>query len=205
MLFWASVYPVLLVVALHYTWPLTQIIRHFNRRTIGSSDVEDFAAKILLLASSRPSDEPMHTTSVHLVLKSSKLAALYLELKDCQMNRRGGSGSSGATTSILARLCLFLIDHQIERLSNQPDHQFIRCHYLLLLRLFHSSDACRNWTVGSSDCVFCCFLCFFNLPSLELNIPSLNIQPLNIPSLIASKYIWSPHFFYAHVNLRMSC
>jgi hypothetical protein len=59
MFFRASVHLVLLVVALHCTWPLTQLLWRFIRRTVGSSGAEDLAARILLLASSRPSDEPL--------------------------------------------------------------------------------------------------------------------------------------------------
>jgi hypothetical protein len=59
MLLPASVHPVLLDVVLQCTWPLTQLIRHFIRRTVGSTGAKDFAAKTLLLASSRPSDESL--------------------------------------------------------------------------------------------------------------------------------------------------
>jgi hypothetical protein len=61
-------------------------------------------------------------------------------------------------------------------------------------------------TVGSSDGVFFHhFLCVFNLSLLKLNMPSLNMSSLNMPSLITSKYILSPLFCYAHVNLCMVC
>jgi hypothetical protein len=126
MLFWVSVHPVLLAVALHCTWPLTQIIRRFNRSTVGSSSVEDPATKTLLLASSRPSDRPMlplTMVSVHSVL---------LNFSWCIF-------------------VLFQTERRIDRRSNQPDRRFIWCYYLLLLCFFQSSDTCRNWTVGSSD------------------------------------------------------
>jgi hypothetical protein len=46
---------------------------------------------------------------------------------------------------------LFQTERRIDRRSNQLDHWFVRCYNLLLLCFFQSSDACRNWTVGSSD------------------------------------------------------
>jgi hypothetical protein len=76
-LFQASVHPVLLVITLHCTWPLTRFLHRFIRCTVGSSGTEDLAIKTLLLASSRPS-----------------------------MNRCSTVGSSGAIALVLACLCV---------------------------------------------------------------------------------------------------
>jgi hypothetical protein len=59
MLFWALVHLVLLAVALHRTWLLTQIIPRFIWRCVGSSVVEGLFIKTLLLEYARPSDEPL--------------------------------------------------------------------------------------------------------------------------------------------------
>jgi hypothetical protein len=66
-----------------------------------------------------------------------------------------------------------------------------------------SSDATRIGAVGSPDgalllfpCVFDLFLCFFHLPSLDLNIPSFNMpSPIAMHMLTC---IW-------YVNLVMVC
>jgi hypothetical protein len=123
---------------------LTQFIRHFIRWWVGSSGAEGFVAKNLLLASSRPTNRltlPLTMASVHLVL---------LNLSWC--------------VSVL-----FQTDHWIDLRSNQSDRRFIRCYCLLLLCFLQSSSACRNWTIGSSDGVFCCILCVFNLPLLNMS------------------------------------
>jgi hypothetical protein len=161
---------------------------------VGSSSAEDFTDKTLLLASLRPSDEPMHTPLVHPVLKSFE---------------------SGA-------LCLDSSSHQIDRQCPHLDRRFIRCYYLLLLHFFHSSDACRKWTVGSSDgaswlnplhsvpsplmlvstltssyhrfiwwCLFPSFLCVFNLSLLVLNISSLIVLFFAMHILT---YVWYVNF-----------
>jgi hypothetical protein len=59
MLFRALVHLVLLTVALHRAWLLTQIIPHFIRQCVGSSGAEGLFTKTLLLANARPSDEPL--------------------------------------------------------------------------------------------------------------------------------------------------
>jgi hypothetical protein len=52
---------------------------------------------------------------------------------------------------------------------------------------------------GLSDGVnFLPFLRIFNFSLLQLNI-------LNMPSLIASKYVLSPHFCYEYLNICMIC
>jgi hypothetical protein len=120
--FLASVHLVLLAVVLHRTWSLAQFIRRFNWRTVDSSGAEDSAVKTLLLASSRPWDEPLLTHQFIWCYCSSK------------------------------PLLSVLISQAIGRPtvpSLRPSvHPVLR---LLLLHFFHSSDACRNWTVGSSD------------------------------------------------------
>jgi hypothetical protein len=126
MLLWVSVHLVLLAVALNCTWPCTQIIWCFIRWCIGSSVVEGLLAKTLLLASSRPSNRPtlpLTMASVHPVLLNLSWCVSVLIQTECQIYLR----------------------------SNQPDSRFIRCYCLLLLWFFQSSDACNNWTVGSSD------------------------------------------------------
>jgi hypothetical protein len=162
MLFRASVHPVLLAITLHYTWPLAQIIRCFNWRIVGSSGAKDFVTKTLLIASSRSSDQLMHTPSVHLVLKSSE-----------------------PTT-----LCLDSLSHRIDRPCPYLDRRFIWCYYLLLLCFFHSSDACKTWTVSSSD----------GSSYLESS-RSVQSTPTLAPTL-TSRYHrlirWCPSFFIFH-------
>jgi hypothetical protein len=156
--------------------------------TVSSSSVEGFTAKNLLLAFSRPLDELMHPPSVHPVLKPSKLVPLCLELKYCRMNHYLYFGSSGAEDSSLGTSLSYS-----NWLSDRPttptdDLQFIWRYWFL------RDDCCFSFWVHSTHLEngssvhptvpFCCFLCVLYLPSLELNIPSL----------IASKYILTLNF-----------
>jgi hypothetical protein len=59
MIFQASVHLVLMAIALHCTWPLTQLLRCFLWHTAGSSGAEELLAKTLLFTSLRPPDEPL--------------------------------------------------------------------------------------------------------------------------------------------------
>jgi hypothetical protein len=97
-----------------------------HRRRVGSSGAEDPATKSSLLASTRPSDRPT------------------LPLDQ-------GVGSSGVVGFVLARLCLDS-NQALDRLTVSPlkpsDHPMLLSS---LLFLCNSSDATRNWTVGSSD------------------------------------------------------
>jgi hypothetical protein len=106
---------------------------------------------------------------IHPVLKDSAPKPYCELICYYRMNRCLPVGSSGATTPVMTRLCLVQTEHRIDRRSNQPYRQFIRCNCLLLLCLFHSSDTCRNWTFGPSDDVFCCSLCVFNYHHLNLS------------------------------------
>jgi hypothetical protein len=153
---------VLLAVALHCTWSLTQLLWCFIWRTVGSSGTEDLMAKTLLLASSRPSDRPtlpLTKALVHPVLLNISWRVSVL----IQTGRR------------------------IDRRSNQPDRQFIRCYCLLLLCFLQSSDACRNWTVGSSDSASCL------KPSRS--VPS---APTHTSTLVPRyhRFIWRCLFFF---------
>jgi hypothetical protein len=97
-----------------------------HRRCVGSSGAEDPAAKSSLLASTRPSDRPT------------------LPLDQ-------GVESSGAEDFVLARLCLdsnWALDRSTVSSLRLSDHPVLLS---LLLFLCNSSDATRNWTVGSSD------------------------------------------------------
>jgi hypothetical protein len=160
------------------------------RRCVGSSGAERLLAKTSLLVSSWSSDEPtlpLTMASVHPVLKASSWRVSIM----IQMERR------------------------IDRRCHYSDRRIIRCYYPLHFCSFQScddatrketggssdgvnfilafcavykcTDVCNDGTVGSSDDDFYCFLRVFNLPLLQLNI-------LNLSSLIASKYILSPHF-----------
>jgi hypothetical protein len=97
-----------------------------HRRCIGSSGAEDPAAKSSLLAFTRPSDRPT------------------LPLDQ-------GVRSSGAEDIFLMCLCL-----DSNWVSDRPTVSSLRPsdHLVLLsslLFLCNSSDATRNWTIGSSD------------------------------------------------------
>jgi hypothetical protein len=97
-----------------------------HRRCVGSSGAEDPATKSSLLAFTRPSDRPT-----------------------LPLNQ--GIGSSGVEHFFLARLCL-----DSNWASNRPMVSSLRPsdHPVLLsslLFLCNSSDATRNWTVGSFD------------------------------------------------------
>jgi hypothetical protein len=97
-----------------------------HRRCVGSSGAEDPAAKSSLLAFTRPSDKPT------------------LPLDQ-------GVGSSGAEDFVLARLCLdwnWASDRPTVSSLRPSDHPVLLSS---LLFLCNSSDATRNWTVGSSD------------------------------------------------------
>jgi hypothetical protein len=167
-----------------------------HRRCVGSSGAEDHATKSSLLAFTGPSDRPT--------------LPLYQ-----------GVGSSGAEDFVLARLCInsnWASDRPTVSTLKPSDHPVLLS---LLLLLCNSSDASRNWTVGSSDGInfvlsvaqctnytdamhrwYRRFIRRFLLPSfssrlqlgslLQLNI----INILNIPLLIASKYILSPQICY---------
>jgi hypothetical protein len=109
----------------------------------------------------------------------------------------------------------------IDRRCPLLDRWIIRCYYLLRFVFWQSSGASNRWTVGSFDsfysleasqnvpttstlllvyrwwCPFF-FLHVFNLSLLQLNM-------LNMPSLIASKYIPTPHLCYEQVNMCKVC
>jgi hypothetical protein len=97
-----------------------------HRRCVGSSGAEDPTSKSPLLASNRPSDR----------------LTLHLDQS---------VGSSGAEGFVLA--CLYLDSNWV---SDRPTVSSLRPldHPVLLsslLFLCNSSDATKNWTVGSSD------------------------------------------------------
>jgi hypothetical protein len=95
-------------------------------RCVGSSSVEDPTAKSSLLAFTRLSDRPT------------------LPLDQ-------GVGSSSAEGFVLARLCLdsnWVSDRPTMSSLRPSDHSVLLSS---LLFLCNSSDATRNWTVGSSD------------------------------------------------------
>jgi hypothetical protein len=122
----ASVHPVPLPrhIAVEILWHNCSDAIH--RRSVGSSDAEDPATKSSLLASTRPSDRPM----------------LHLDQ---------GAGSSGAEGFVLAHLCInsnWASDRPTVSSLRPSDHPVLRSS---LLFLCNSSDATRNWTVGSSD------------------------------------------------------
>jgi hypothetical protein len=96
------------------------------RWCVESSGAEDPATKSPLLAFTRPSDRP----------------TLHLDQ---------GIGSSGAEGFVLARLCLdsnWASDRPTVSSLRPSDHPVLLSS---LLFLCNSSDASRNWTVGSSD------------------------------------------------------
>jgi hypothetical protein len=100
-----------------------------HRQCVGSSGAEDPATKSPLLVFTRPSDRPT------------------LPLDQCV-------GSSGAEGIVLARLCLdsnWASDRPTVSSLRPSDHSVLLSS---LLFLCNSSDATRNWTVGSSDGVF---------------------------------------------------
>jgi hypothetical protein len=95
-------------------------------RCVGSSGAEDPAAKSSLLASTRLSERP----------------TLHLDQ---------GVGSSGAEGFVLACLCMnsnWAPDRPTVSSLRPSDHPVLLSS---LLFLCNSSDATRNWTVGSSD------------------------------------------------------
>jgi hypothetical protein len=97
-----------------------------HRRCVGSSGAEDPATKSPLLVFTRPSDRPM------------------LPLDQ-------GVRSSGAEDFVLARLYFdsnWASDRPTVSSLRPSDHPVLLCS---LLFLCNSSDATRNWTVGSSD------------------------------------------------------
>jgi hypothetical protein len=97
-----------------------------HRRCVGSSGAEDSALKSPLLASTWPLDRP----TLHL---------------------HQGVGSSGAEGFVLARLCMnsnWASDRPTVSPLRASDHPVLMSS---LLFLCNSSDASRNWTVGSSD------------------------------------------------------
>jgi hypothetical protein len=122
----ASVHPVPLPrhLAVEILWHNCSDAIH--GRSVGSSGAEDPTTKSSLLASTRPSDRPT------------------LPLDQ-------GVGSSGAEGFVLVHLCL-----DLNEASDRPTVSPLRPsdHLVLLsslLFLCNSSDASRNWTVGSSD------------------------------------------------------
>jgi hypothetical protein len=122
----ASVHPVPLPrhIAVEVLWQ--NCSNAMLRRSIESSGAEDPAAKSSLLAFTRPSDRPT------------------LPLDQ-------GVGSSGAEDFVLARLCLdsnWASDRPTVSPLRPSDHLVLLSSLLLLC---NSSDATRNWTVGSSD------------------------------------------------------
>jgi hypothetical protein len=124
--FQASVHPMPLPrhIAVEILWHNCSDAMH--RRCVGSSGAEDPATKSSLLASTRPSDRPT------------------LPLDQ-------GVGSSGAEGFVLAHLCLDLnwaSDRPTVSLLRPSDHPVLLSS---LLFLCNSSDATRNWTIGSSD------------------------------------------------------
>jgi hypothetical protein len=120
--FRASVDLVLQTVALQCTWPLTQLTQCFIRCIVGSSDVEDFMAKTLLLAPSRLSDESL----------------LHRWFIRCYYSSLGVSLSCSNLTS--------------DRPTVPSNGPLVHPTLLTsLLCLFYSSDACRMRIVGSSD------------------------------------------------------
>jgi hypothetical protein len=153
-------------------------------------------------------------------LKDSSPNPYYLHLQERRMNRCSTVGSSGAEAPVLERLCL-----DSNEASNRPMVSSLSPSYhpvLLTSLLFmckssdaswisivgssdsvnfisasaqctKCSDTCTDGTVGSSDGVFSFFSSRLQLGSLlQLNI--LNI--LNMPLLIAPKYMLTPHFCY---------
>jgi hypothetical protein len=115
---------------------------------------------------------------------------------------------------------LFKLNHRIPMVpSNEPS---VHPTLLSLWFLFsNSSDATRKGTVGSSNGIkltpvvaqctkcfdamhrwYCWFIWRCLFPSFSSHF-QLNI--LNMPLLIASKYIISPQFFYKQTNMSMSC
>jgi hypothetical protein len=167
-----------------------------HRRCVGSSGAEDPAAKTSLVASTRLSDR----------------STLPLDQ---------GVGSCGAEDFVLAHLYLdsnWASDRPTVSSLRPSDHPVLLSS---LLYFCNSSDSSTKWTVSSSDganfilppaqctnytdamhrwyrwfiqrCLFPSFSSRLQLGSLlQLNI--LNI--LNMPLLIASKYILSPQICY---------
>jgi hypothetical protein len=122
----ASVHPVPLPrhLAVEVLWHNCSDAMH--RRSVGSSGVEDPASKSPLLASNRPSDRPT-------------------------LHPYQGVGSSGAEGFVLARLCMnsnWVSDRPTVSSLRLSDHPVLPSS---LLFLCNSSDATKNWTVGSSD------------------------------------------------------
>jgi hypothetical protein len=124
--FRASVHPVPLQrhLAVEILWHNCSDATH--RRSIRSSGAEDPATKSSLLASTRPLDR----------------STLPLDQ---------GVGSSGAEGFVLERLCLdsnWASDRPTVSPLRPSDHPVLLSS---LLFLCNSSDASRNWTIGSSD------------------------------------------------------
>jgi hypothetical protein len=120
----ASVHPLPHHLAVEILWHNFSDVIH--RRSVGSSGAEDPATKSSLLASTRPSDR------------------LTLPLDQ-------GVGSSGVEGFVLAPLCLdsnWASDRPTVSPLRLSDHPVLLSS---LLFLCNSSDASRNWTVGSSN------------------------------------------------------
>jgi hypothetical protein len=122
----ASVHPVPLPrhLAVEVLWHNCSDAMH--RRRVGSSGAEDLASKSPLLASNRPPDRPT-------------------------LHSYQGVGSSGAEGFVLARLCMnsnWASDRPTVSPLRPSDHLVLLSS---LLFLCNSSDASKNWTVGSSD------------------------------------------------------
>jgi hypothetical protein len=96
-----------------------------------------------MLCSDAPSD--------HAVLKDSSPKPYCPHLRERRMNHCPTVGSSGAEAPVLTRLCLDSNEASDRPTVSSPwpsDHLVLPA---LLLLLCNSSDASRNWTVGSSD------------------------------------------------------
>jgi hypothetical protein len=175
---------------------LTQLIWRLNQCTISSSSVEDFAVKTLsLLASLRPSDEPLlHHRFIRCYCLLNQLLSV-LNSQTVGWTVASLSVHLVLKTPVLARYFLVQISHRIDRRSNQPDCQFIRCYWFLWPS--HCYSSLNHLTVP-----FCCFF-----ESLTCFLSSLTCHYLtchhlhNMSSCIASKYIVSPYFCYEHVDL----
>jgi hypothetical protein len=161
MLFQVSVHPVLLVVALHCTWLLTQIIRRFNRCTVVSSGVEDSATKTSLLAYSRVSDEPLlHCQFIRCYCLLNRL------LFDLNSRTVGWTAASPSVhpvlkTPVLAHYCLVQTSNWIDRQPNEPDRWFIQCYWVLWAGCYLSSlNHLTLLELGSSIHPMVPFYCF---------------------------------------------
>jgi hypothetical protein len=183
MLFRVSVHLVLLVVALHCTWLLTLLLR----RTIGSSGAEDPAVKTLLLASTRPSDELLMTRPFircYCVDLGASLSCLNSTTRWTDGSLQWSVGSFDST--IFA--ALFPNSSDAIRKGTVGSSGSIKL-TLVVARCTKYSDAMHRWCRRFIQrCLFPSFSSRLQLGSLlQLNI-------LSMPSLIAPKYILSPHF-----------